>query len=115
VALLPVGAILYVGVFMLGSGSLKDLALALFVGVIVGAYSSLFLAPPLAVQLKEREPAIKAHTARVLARREEVAKKAEARGDAPIVPAAPVRPVTASGSAKRNQPTRSTRSKRNKG
>lgn len=113
-AMLPVAALLIVGVFVLGSGPLKDLALALFVGVIVGAYSSLFLAPPLAVQLKEREPAIKAHTAKVQAKREEAARKAEARGDAPVAPLAPPRPVVASGSAKRNQPSRSTRSKRNK-
>lgn len=111
-AMLPVAALLVVGVFVLGSGPLKDLALALFVGVIVGAYSSLFLAPPLAVQLKEREPTIKAHTERVLRRREEVLAKA----DAPVVaPSAPTRRVAASGAAKRNQPTRSTRSKRNKG
>jgi preprotein translocase subunit SecF len=112
-AMLPVAALLVVGVFVLGSGPLKDLALALFVGVIVGAYSSLFLAPPLAVQLKEREPAIKAHTKRVLEKREE----AEARAAAGVVtaPPMPARPVGASASAKRNQPTRSTRSKRNKG
>ena len=54
VALLPVGAILYVGVVTLGSGALKDLALALFVGMAAGAYSSIFIATPLAVQLKSR-------------------------------------------------------------
>ena len=50
VALLPVAAILYVGVVQLGSGSLKDLALALFVGMASGAYSSIFIATPLLVQ-----------------------------------------------------------------
>ena len=55
VALLPVGAILYVGAVQLGSGSLKDLALALFVGMAVGAYSSIFIATPLLVQLKSSE------------------------------------------------------------
>lgn len=55
VALLPVGAILYVGVFTLGSGALKDLALSLFVGMAAGAYSSIFIATPLLVQLKRRE------------------------------------------------------------
>ncbi len=55
VALLPVGAILYVGVFQLGSGSLKDLALALFVGMAAGTYSSVFIATPLLVQLKGNE------------------------------------------------------------
>ena len=58
VALLPVGAILYVGVVQLGSGSLKDLALALFVGMAAGAYSSIFIATPLVVQLKSNEKEI---------------------------------------------------------
>ena len=55
VALIPVGAILYVGAVQLGSGSLKDLALALFVGMAAGAYSSIFIATPLLVQLKASE------------------------------------------------------------
>jgi preprotein translocase subunit SecF len=66
VALLPVGALLYVGVFSLGSGALKDLALALFVGMAVGLYSSVFIATPLVVQLKEYEPGVRAGDARAL-------------------------------------------------
>ncbi len=58
VALLPIGAILYVGVATLGSGALKDLALALFVGMAAGAYSSIFIATPLVVQLKSGEKAV---------------------------------------------------------
>ena len=49
VALLPVAAILFVGVVFLGAGTLKDLALALFVGIAAGAYSSIFIATPLLV------------------------------------------------------------------
>ncbi len=64
VALLPVGALLYVGAVYLGSGALKDLALALFVGMAAGAYSSIFIATPLLVQLKEREPGVKSGDAR---------------------------------------------------
>ena len=64
VALLPVGALLYAGIFLIGSGALKDLALALFVGMAAGAYSSIFIATPLLVQLKEREPGVKAGDAR---------------------------------------------------
>ncbi|GAA1911721.1 protein translocase subunit SecF [Nocardioides marmoribigeumensis] len=64
VALLPVGALLYVGAVYLGSGALKDLALALFVGMAAGAYSSIFIATPLLVQLKEREPGVRAGDAR---------------------------------------------------
>ena len=64
VALLPVGALLYVGVFTLGSGALKDLALALFVGMAAGTYSSIFIATPLVVQLKSGEKEITEQDAR---------------------------------------------------
>ncbi|MGZ4437770.1 MAG: protein translocase subunit SecF [Nocardioidaceae bacterium] len=66
VALLPVGALLYVGAVSLGSGALKDLSLALFVGMAAGAYSSIFIATPLVVQLKELEPGVKAGDARAM-------------------------------------------------
>ena len=69
IALLPVAGLLFVGAFLLGAGTLKDLALALFVGLASGAYSSLFLATPILVDLKEREPENKALTQRVLQRR----------------------------------------------
>ena len=52
IALLPVSAILFVGAGLLGAGTLKDLALALFVGMIVGAYSSIFIAPAVLAQLR---------------------------------------------------------------
>ena len=68
VALLPVGALLYVGIFSLGSGALKDLALALFVGMAVGAYSSIFIATPLVVQLKTAEKEISEQDRRAKAR-----------------------------------------------
>jgi len=55
VALIPVGAILYVSAVQLGASSLKDLALALFVGMAAGFYSSIFIATPLLVQLKANE------------------------------------------------------------
>jgi preprotein translocase subunit SecF len=70
VALLPVGALLWVGVASLGSGALKDLSLALFVGMAAGAYSSIFIATPLVVQLKELEPGIRAGDARALRHRD---------------------------------------------
>ncbi|MDA0635716.1 protein translocase subunit SecF [Nonomuraea sp. MCN248] len=56
VAILPVAAILFIGTTVLGAGTLKDLALALFVGMIVGTYSSICVATPMLVTLKEREP-----------------------------------------------------------
>jgi preprotein translocase subunit SecF len=69
VALLPVGAILFIGAFVLQAGTLKDISLALFVGMAVGAYSSIFVATPLEVTLRDREERIKKHTAEVLALR----------------------------------------------
>jgi preprotein translocase subunit SecF len=68
IALLPVAAILFVGAGLLGAGTLKDLALSLFVGMIVGAYSSIFLAPPVLAHLREKEPAMIALRKRVQAR-----------------------------------------------
>jgi preprotein translocase subunit SecF len=58
VALLPVGAILFIGYFLLGPGTLLDLSLALFVGIAVGTYSSIFIATPVLADLREREPAM---------------------------------------------------------
>ncbi|KQS97183.1 protein translocase subunit SecF [Cellulomonas sp. Leaf395] len=66
VALLPVGAILFVGAFLLGAGTLRDIALALFVGMLIGTFSSVFLATPFEVVLRQREPAIREHTKKVL-------------------------------------------------
>jgi len=68
VALIPVGALLYVGAVQLGSGALKDLALALFVGMAAGAYSSIFIATPLLVQLKSTERDVMAAERRAAAR-----------------------------------------------
>lgn len=68
VALLPVGSILFVGAGLLGAGTLKDLSLALFIGLATGAYSSIFIATPLLAAMREREPAMKALAKRVNAR-----------------------------------------------
>jgi preprotein translocase subunit SecF len=69
VALIPVGAILYVGAVQLGSGALKDLALALFVGMAAGAYSSIFIATPLLAHMKSREAGVQELEKRLKARR----------------------------------------------
>ncbi len=58
VALLPIAAILVVGFTLLGPGTLLDLSLALFVGIAVGAYSSIFIATPLLVDLRRGEKAV---------------------------------------------------------
>ncbi|MDJ0345293.1 protein translocase subunit SecF [Streptomyces sp. H10-C2] len=69
VALLPVGALLFIGGGILGAGVLNDIALALFVGLTAGAYSSIFIATPLVADFNERDPAIKSLRKRVLAKR----------------------------------------------
>jgi len=87
VALLPVTAILFVGTFILGPGTLRDISLALFVGMLIGTFSSIFIATPLEVWLRQREPAIAAHTAKVHALRA-AAETAGAAGDIPALAAA---------------------------
>ena len=68
IALLPVGSILFVGAGLLGAGTLKDLSLALFIGLAIGTYSSIFIAPQILSGLREREPAMIALAKRVAAR-----------------------------------------------
>ena len=68
IALLPVTAILIAGTVLLGTGELSDLALVLFVGMLSGTYSSIFIATPVLADLKEREPQYKALAKRVAAR-----------------------------------------------
>jgi preprotein translocase SecF subunit len=60
VALLPVMSMLVVGSFILGATTLEDFALALLAGLFIGTYSSIFVATPLLVWFKEREPQYKA-------------------------------------------------------
>jgi preprotein translocase subunit SecF len=70
VAVLPVASILFVGSLILGAGTLRDIALALFVGTIVGTYSSIFLAAPIYAHLRENEPAMKKAADKVAANRQ---------------------------------------------
>ena len=69
VAILPVGSILFIGAVLLGAGTLRDISLALFIGIIVGTYSTIFIAAPLYAQLRSTEPAVKKRDQRVLAAR----------------------------------------------
>ena len=55
-AILPVGSLLFIGARLLGAETLQDLALSLFIGMAVGAYSSIIIATPILVWLKEKEP-----------------------------------------------------------
>jgi preprotein translocase subunit SecF len=98
IALLPVAGLLFVGAGLLGVGTLKDLALVLFVGLAAGAYSSIVLATPIVADLKEREPEVQALRRRVQARRSSAARQGGgARASAPSGPVA---------SARRSRPAR---------
>jgi preprotein translocase subunit SecF len=76
ISVLPIVALMVIAVWLLGVGTLKDLALVQLVGVIVGSYSSIFLATPLLVTLRERTNKVRTHTRRVLNRRKPAAVKA---------------------------------------
>jgi len=81
IALLPVGSILFVGAGLLGAGTLKDLSLALFIGLAIGTYSSLFIAPQVLSGLREREPVMIALAKRVNARATVAVVTTEASSD----------------------------------
>lgn len=66
VAALPVASILFIGAFFLGAGTLRDISLALLIGIIVGTYSTIFLATPLYSQIRSREPAVKKSNKKIL-------------------------------------------------
>jgi preprotein translocase subunit SecF len=70
VAILPVLSVLVVGADILGATTLQSYGLALFVGLMSGAYSSIFIASPLLAWMKEREPRFR-----------EMAERARLRGD----------------------------------
>ncbi len=87
VALLPVASLLVVGVWIYGALALRDFGLALFVGLLTGAYSSIFVATPILAWLKEREPKHRA-VAEKIETRAQRAEKPEYQGENPAkVPA----------------------------
>ena len=83
VALLPITAVMIVGFGWLGPGTLLDLSLVLFIGILVGAYSSIFIATPLLVTLRSREFKVQE-----LAKRAERSQNARAKKQDQSVPAA---------------------------
>src|SRR4051794_8830178 len=121
ISVLPIIALMVVAVWLLGVGTLKDLALVQLVGVIVGTYSSIFFATPLLVSFRERTELVRTHTRRVNNRRkgssakasspttesttdaepEKVSVAATPAPDKPVVGAKPSRP-TGRPSGKRN-------------
>jgi preprotein translocase subunit SecF len=69
VAVLPVAAILFIGSYLLGAGTLRDLSLSLFIGIIIGTLTTLFIAAPMYAQLRAREPELVAQAKKVAERR----------------------------------------------
>jgi len=75
ISALPISALMVVAVWMLGVGTLKDLALVQLVGILTGHYASIFFATPLLVSLRERTEIVRSHTRRVQNRRRGAAEK----------------------------------------
>lgn len=69
ISALPIMSLMVVAVWLLGVGTLQDLALVQLVGVVVGTYSSIYLATPLLVTLRERTELVQNHTRKVMRRR----------------------------------------------
>jgi preprotein translocase subunit SecF len=78
---MPVLSLIVVAVWILGVGTLKDLALVQLVGILVGTYSSIFFATPLLVSMRERTDLVRTHTRRVLSRRNRAAAPSEPPAD----------------------------------
>lgn len=100
VGVLPVGAILFIGAFILGAGTLQDLSLSLFVGILVGMFGTLFVSAPLYASLRLGEAQIREHTAKVESGNFKDAEDAdEAEGDSSEEPAEAEKPAKSSKSA----------------
>jgi len=138
IGLLPITAVLAVGAVFLGPGVLLDLSLVLFVGILIGAYSSIFIATPLLVSLRRRDASVvelDKKAARYQARKAKDVAAADAAEAAGELPGEPVSvgsgaPVAAEGegatltgravhkyaqptqAGPRNQPRRTPKSKR---
>ncbi len=124
ISVLPILALIVVAVWLLGVGTLQDLAIVQLVGVIVGTYSSIFFATPLLVSMRERTELVRAHTRRVVNRRAGASTKAAEVAEAssgvePVTVSAPVAATPAPDKpvpgAKPNRPTGRPSGKRNTG
>jgi preprotein translocase subunit SecF len=117
---MPVLSLIVVAVWVLGVGTLKDLALVQLVGILVGTYSSIFFATPLLVTMRERTELVRSHSRRVLNRRHRLATAGDAPGESataviddavavgapsagstPVPGARPIRPRRPSGKRER--------------
>ena len=92
VAILPVFSVLAVGAYILGATTLQNYGLALFVGLMSGAYSSIFIASPLLAVMKEREPRFR-----------ELALRAAARGDHTVLSASAAAKLSGEGAPRQRR------------
>ncbi len=105
-SLIPVGSLLFVGSFAFGAHTLREFALALFIGIGIGTYSSIFVAAPLLAMWKEREPDWVTARKRAARKRgdggavpKSVDDETTAPSSAVAAPAAPAAPVVPAGPA----------------
>ncbi|WP_313675490.1 protein translocase subunit SecF [Mycolicibacterium sp.] len=102
ISIMPIVSLMIVAVWLLGVGTLKDLALVQMVGILVGSFSSIFFATPLLVTLRERTEVVRNHTRKVLKRRKQAAagELPETEAEASLIPdgaTQPARPNRPSG------------------
>ncbi len=98
-SLIPVGSLLFVGSFAFGAVTLREFALALFIGIAIGTYSSIFVAAPLLAIWKEREADWVTARKRAMRRRSGGAGEAIGKGTQPIPEVVPVAPPVATGAS----------------
>ncbi|AGE36518.1 protein translocase subunit SecF [Corynebacterium urealyticum] len=107
-SLVPIAALLVIAVWLMGVGTLKDLALVQFIGVICGTFNSIFFAAPMLVSLKMRQQKYREHDDRVLQARERVAAGEEPAEDSEEEPRAGTRTVVSPnaglGAQRKQQP-----------
>jgi preprotein translocase subunit SecF len=111
-SLLPVVSVLVVGHFILGGATLDEFAIALFVGLVTGALSSIYIAAPVAVWLKEREARWKAVRAKLAGRRGEPVARHDTAAVAAAAASATATATTAPGAASTVIPPRPRKQKR---
>jgi preprotein translocase subunit SecF len=102
ISIMPIVSLMIVAVWLLGVGTLKDLALVQMVGILVGSFSSIFFATPLLVTLRERTEVVRNHTRKVLKRRKQAAagEPPDVEAEASLIPngtTQPARPNRPSG------------------
>lgn len=103
ISVMPVVALMVVAVWILGVGTLKDLALVQLIGIIVGTYSSIFFATPLLVTLRERTEKVRNHNRKVLNRRKQATSDAASASAEPVAVGAG---ASAAGTAPEARPLR---------